>query len=154
MFSCTFMRGKLQTRCFFRKVATRHPKPQVISFNASISSCEKANHWQQALEIFDEMLTDLAPDVITCSALMSCCEKAGQWQQADHRIILFLGKQIHMFHGNQLAPRQDFATPLLACQSSAGKQILMFFQKSTDSNCFGSTFQEIEACSGKSTISG
>jgi pentatricopeptide repeat protein len=66
----------------------------VISFNASISSCEKANHWQQALEIFDEMLTELPPDVITCSALMSCCEKAGQWQQAS---------------------RQDFTKPLLAC---------------------------------------
>ena len=55
---------------------------QVITFNASISSCEKANCWQQALQIFEEMMMELSPDVITMSALISCCEKAGQWQQA------------------------------------------------------------------------
>ena len=53
--------------------------PNVITYNATISACEKDGLWQQALELLREMPErGVTPDVITYSATMSACEKASQ----------------------------------------------------------------------------
>ena len=58
-------------------------EPNVITYNAAISACEKGSQWQQALELLAEMQAQgLEPNVISYSAAMSACEKGSQWQQA------------------------------------------------------------------------
>ena len=51
-------------------------QPNVITFNALTSACEKGQQWQRALGIWEDMRQAwLQPDVITFSALTSACEK-------------------------------------------------------------------------------
>eukprot|EP00913_Durusdinium_trenchii_P002491 g2303.t1 len=57
-------------------------KKDVISFNATISACEKAGKWQNALVLLEA--ADFLADVITYNASISACEKAGKWQLAIH----------------------------------------------------------------------
>jgi pentatricopeptide repeat domain-containing protein 1 len=58
-------------------------QPDVITYSALISACEKGAQWQRAMEVFKEMKTaGVKPDDITYSALISACEKGAQWQRA------------------------------------------------------------------------
>ncbi len=53
--------------------------PNVISYSAATSACEKGGQWQRALELLEGMSRRaLRPDVISYSAAMSACEKGGQ----------------------------------------------------------------------------
>ena len=57
--------------------------PNVISFSAAISACEKGGHWHEAVRLLSVMSwEDLSPDVISFSADISACEKGGQWNEA------------------------------------------------------------------------
>eukprot|EP00438_Fugacium_kawagutii_P014443 Skav223490 [mRNA] locus=scaffold1160:9704:16560:- [translate_table: standard] len=57
--------------------------PSVIPYSATISACEKAVQWQQALRIFEEMQTSrVNPDTVSYNASISACEKAGRWREA------------------------------------------------------------------------
>ncbi len=57
--------------------------PNVITYNAAISACEKGEQWQKALGILAVMPeAGLVPNVITYNAAISACEKGQQWQQA------------------------------------------------------------------------
>ena len=57
--------------------------PDVITYNAAISACEKGRQWKRALELLEEMANrGLEPNVITYSAAISACEKGGQWKRA------------------------------------------------------------------------
>ena len=43
--------------------------PNSVTYSAAISSCEKGDQWQQALDLFvAEESVELLPDVITCNA--------------------------------------------------------------------------------------
>ena len=54
--------------------------PDVITYNAAISACEKGEQWQQVLRILAEMRSvSVLPDVITYNAAISACEKSEQW---------------------------------------------------------------------------
>jgi len=58
-------------------------QPNVISYSAAISACEKGGQWQEALKLFREMSEKgIQPNVISYSAAISACEKGGQWQEA------------------------------------------------------------------------
>ena len=53
--------------------------PNVITYNALISACEKGKQPERALELFEAMQQrGVVPNVITYSALISVCEKANQ----------------------------------------------------------------------------
>merc|ERR1712190_431614 len=59
--------------------------PDVITYSAAISACEKGQRPQEALHLLQEMqLRGLVPDVITYSAAISACEKGQQPQQVLH----------------------------------------------------------------------
>ena len=68
---------------FFNQLTQAAVDPNVISFNAAISSCEKAEQWQQALFLFQTMRNaKIQPNVISYNAAISSCQKGGQWLQA------------------------------------------------------------------------
>ena len=49
--------------------------PDVISYNAAISACEKGQQWQQALSVLAEMQqTAVLPYVISYNAAISACD--------------------------------------------------------------------------------
>ena len=58
-------------------------QPDVVSCNATISSCQREGQWQLALELFDTMpQARIAPNVISFNAAIDACEQGGQWQAA------------------------------------------------------------------------
>ena len=60
--------------------------PDVITYNAAISACEKGQQPHTAMSLLTGMQPqDLAPDVITYSAAISACEK-GQ-QPHSHELV-------------------------------------------------------------------
>ena len=62
--------------------------PDVVSYSAVISACQKRGEWQQAISLFRAMpQARITPDVISYNAVISTCEKGGAWQQA---LALFL----------------------------------------------------------------
>ena len=62
---------------------TRGLAPNVITYNAVISACEKGRECQEALELFKDMQTrGLTPNVITYNAVISACEKGRECQEA------------------------------------------------------------------------
>ena len=52
--------------------------PDVITYIAAISACEKGQQPHTAMTFADMQPTDLAPDGITCSAAISACENGQQ----------------------------------------------------------------------------
>ena len=57
--------------------------PNVITYNAAISACEKGQRPQEALHLLQELqLRGLLPNVITYNAAISACEKGRMPQQA------------------------------------------------------------------------
>eukprot|EP00973_Karenia_brevis_P080821 11212780-Karenia_brevis.AAC.1 len=53
--------------------------PNVISFSAAISACEKCGQWQRVDPLVDEMRSrGLSPNVIIFSAAISACDNGGQ----------------------------------------------------------------------------
>eukprot|EP00973_Karenia_brevis_P071854 9985775-Karenia_brevis.AAC.1 len=50
--------------------------PDMITFSAAISACEKGGQWERVAPLLDEMRRkDLVPNVISFSAAISACEK-------------------------------------------------------------------------------
>ena len=57
--------------------------PNVYTYSAAISACEKGGQWKRALELFAEMeRAGVARDVVIYNAAISACEKGGQWERA------------------------------------------------------------------------
>ena len=59
-----------------REMPGRRLKPEVISYSASISACEKGLQWVRALSLVREMPSRrLELEVISYGASISACEK-------------------------------------------------------------------------------
>ena len=57
--------------------------PDVISFSAAISACEKGGQWERALALLEEMRERAwSRNVISFNAAISACEKGGRWERA------------------------------------------------------------------------
>ncbi|CAJ1370904.1 unnamed protein product, partial [Effrenium voratum] len=54
--------------------------PDVVSFSAAISACEKGLQWQQALHFLQVQEEAGGMDLVSCNAAISACRKV--WQQA------------------------------------------------------------------------
>eukprot|EP00438_Fugacium_kawagutii_P019455 Skav230458 [mRNA] locus=scaffold186:48969:49418:+ [translate_table: standard] len=89
--------------------------PNIFSFNAAISACEKAAKWQTALGLLENLAElRLTADVITVNAALSSCEKApGEWQQA---LWLF-----HVMTSWQLQADQISYSSAISCCEKAGQ---------------------------------
>ena len=58
-------------------------EPDVYSFNAAISACEKGGQWERALSLLSEMpRCGIEPDVYSFSAAISACATASQPEAA------------------------------------------------------------------------
>ena len=58
-------------------------EPNVITYSALISACEKGQKPEDAIELFKAMKWEgVVPDVITYNALISACEKGQKFEQA------------------------------------------------------------------------
>ena len=67
----------------FESMPKAQIQPNVISYNAAISACEKGGRWQEALTLFEAMTkAQIQPTVISYNAAVSACEKGGRWQEA------------------------------------------------------------------------
>ena len=57
--------------------------PDVISYNAVISACEKGKQPERAMRIFEATQQQgVVPNIVTYSALISACEKGEQPERA------------------------------------------------------------------------
>merc|ERR1712070_203271 len=75
----------------FEEMQGRGVQPNIITWSAAISACEKGAQWERALELFEEMQQrGVEPNVITWSAAISACQQSGSLNQA---IDLFLEAQ-------------------------------------------------------------
>lgn len=58
--------------------------PNVITYSAAISACEKAGRWQEAVRIMEDMIAEgVTPNFITYSALVNALDKGGSSMEAD-----------------------------------------------------------------------
>jgi pentatricopeptide repeat protein len=58
-------------------------QPNVISYNAAITACEKGMQWEKALELFEQAERDgVKRDTCTFNAAISACEKSRQLEKA------------------------------------------------------------------------
>merc|ERR1712113_1330214 len=88
--------------------------PNVISYSASISACEKGHQWQEALRLLGRMQSQsIVPDVISYSASISACEKGEQWQVAL-RLLALLCQQGVIYTSSGLLSC-SVANTLLSC---------------------------------------
>merc|ERR1712048_480113 len=89
-------------------------QPNVISFSAAISACEKGAQWPWALSLFDGMQkARIQPDVITFNAAIHACGSAGEWQRASE-----LFEKIK--RDDQISPEEAILTSVMAF-TAAGK---------------------------------
>ena len=55
----------------------------MITYNVSISACEKGHQWPQAFGLLAQISSQRgAPKVMTYTASISACEKGRQWPEA------------------------------------------------------------------------
>lgn len=59
-------------------------KPDVVTYSAAVSACEKCRRWDNALALLRSMRggVGLIPNIVTYSAAMAACEKGYQWAHA------------------------------------------------------------------------
>ncbi|CAE8708476.1 unnamed protein product, partial [Polarella glacialis] len=58
-------------------------EPNVITYNAAISCCEKGRQWQMAFVLLRQLReARVEPSVVTCGAVLSACEKGLQWRRS------------------------------------------------------------------------
>ena len=84
-------------------------EPDIISYNATISACEKGEEWQLALQLLFHMPSaDQEHDVISFNSTMSACAACSEWQLV---LQLFQAMQ-----AKQLTPDEvTYGTTISAC---------------------------------------
>ena len=61
-----------------------HLLPDVITYSAAISACEKGVQWQRALGLLEMMLrAELVPDTFSYGAVFTACEKGMQCRRTS-----------------------------------------------------------------------
>jgi pentatricopeptide repeat protein len=92
-------------------------RPNVYSYSAAISACEKGCQWEQALNLLQAMpKAKIRPNVYSYSAAISACERGGQWEQA---LTLF-----ESMYGSQVDPDIVLYNALLDCMEIYSRRCL------------------------------
>ena len=72
-----------QALLLLAEMRTHGLEPDVITFSAAISACERGANWEQALALLAEMRErGLACDITVFSAAVNACEQGAQWELA------------------------------------------------------------------------
>ncbi|CAJ1337564.1 unnamed protein product [Effrenium voratum] len=91
----------------------------VVSFNATISACEKRARWKEAFAVFAAMLAaKVEATEVSFQATISACVNSGQWQQA-------LGLFQSMPDAKVLATLPSFNPTIIACEQGGQRQQLL-----------------------------
>eukprot|EP00913_Durusdinium_trenchii_P024301 g22815.t1 len=86
--------------------------PNLVTFGAAVSACEKAGEWTKALQLMEALeSTRLHGDVVLYSAAISSCEKGTQWLQA-------LALLQWMSSAQCLPNRVSFSAAISACEKA------------------------------------
>eukprot|EP01025_Chloroclados_australasicus_P041357 TRINITY_DN4377_c0_g1_i3.p1 TRINITY_DN4377_c0_g1~~TRINITY_DN4377_c0_g1_i3.p1 ORF type:complete len:1262 (-),score=185.28 TRINITY_DN4377_c0_g1_i3:1965-5750(-) len=65
----------------FNKLKSLGIEPDSVVYNVSVTACARGGAWQQALQIFSEMMTgDFAVDPVTLQTIMKGLRDAEQWE--------------------------------------------------------------------------
>lgn len=63
----------------FQEMVWKGCERSVITYSSLISACEKAGHWELAVELFNEMHQEgCAPNTVTYNSLITACAQGGQ----------------------------------------------------------------------------
>ena len=101
----------------FEAIPEAKISPSVLSYNASISACQKGGQWQQALMLFYAMpKVRISPDIYSYGASISACDKGSRWQ---HALLLFGSMPDSTVQPNWVA-----YNALLACKEICGSKSL------------------------------
>ncbi|CAJ1401389.1 unnamed protein product [Effrenium voratum] len=77
-----------QAMHLFAELCARH-QPNIVSYGAAVSACEKGAQWQIALALLQELAAgSLRPNLLVCNAAISACEKGNQWRHAVQLLAL------------------------------------------------------------------
>ena len=62
--------------------------PNVISYSALLSACERGGQWERSLTLLKEMVNaKVLPDGVACGAALSACERGWQWELVLHLLF-------------------------------------------------------------------
>ena len=62
---------------------SRAVAPNVVTYTAAISACQKGWQWERAVALLADMQRDgVKPNTITYNALLSACAREGRWEEA------------------------------------------------------------------------
>lgn len=73
-------------RFFLQKKRAELPQ-DVISFNATLSSCNRAQHWQMTMSLCDELQHEMQMDVTSFKAFAESCVT---WDVEKQQEVLFV----------------------------------------------------------------
>ena len=95
--------------------------PNVISYSATISSCEKGAQWQHALALWQEMPSKhVLPNLYTHNSTISSLEKGAQW----HMAVMIFG---HLPAAKIRPDVVTFSATMSACCSAVLQCVQPFF---------------------------
>ncbi|CAD17344.2 putative type III effector protein with ppr repeats [Ralstonia pseudosolanacearum GMI1000] len=96
--------------------------PNVVTYSAAISACEKAGRMDEALVLLNELKAIgsddpmMRPNVVTYSAAISACEKAGR---ADHAVALLGELKALAAHDPTMRPNVvTYSATISACEKA------------------------------------
>lgn len=96
--------------------------PNVVTYSAAISACEKAGRMDEALVLLNELKAIdsddpmMQPNVVTYSAAISACEKAGR---ADHAVTLLGELKALAAHDPTMRPNVvTYSATISACEKA------------------------------------
>ncbi|CAJ1353554.1 unnamed protein product, partial [Effrenium voratum] len=77
-----------QAMHLFAELCARH-QPNIVSYGAAVSACEKGAQWQIALALLQELAAgSLRPNLLVCNAAISACDKGNRWRHAVQLLAL------------------------------------------------------------------
>ncbi|CAL1153555.1 unnamed protein product [Cladocopium goreaui] len=126
---------------FLQLMQQRSLKPNMVSYGAAITACEKSCHWPVALAILWSNMKSLERNAVSFNAAISACEKAGEWQLALALLDIMLAKK--------LADKTSFNAAISAAEKARQWQIALALlgDFEPDTISFNASISACEKCS-------
>ena len=103
-----------QALALLRYIRELRFREDVVSYNCTISACEKgAARWEQALHLVENLLSrGLLSDIVTSSAVISACQKGQHWPEG---LVLFSSLEQNLLDPNVVT----FTAAVNACDNDS-----------------------------------